>query len=105
MLPRLVYLIETVRKHYDLHLTTIRNEHAYYCCIAQLLETLLSRENRAVESTGQLKPAQAIYIFGDSHTLPLAWRKVSFVMLNIGLCKLATGVKAFHLRPESKFYR
>ena len=98
-----LYLIGTVET-YSLHSTTIRNEHAYYCCIAQLLESLFLGIIEP-ESTGQLKPAQAIYIFGDSHTLPLAWRKVSIRNAEYRFVpKLATGVKAFHLRPESKFY-
>jgi hypothetical protein len=30
-------LAEPTRAGRELHLTTIRNEHAYYCCIAQLM--------------------------------------------------------------------
>ena len=115
VIPRLVYLIEIVRKHFSLHKTTVRNEHAYYCCIAQLLVTLISNDNKQAtgklddetknETTPSITNEKPIYICGDSHTLPLAWRKVKLQNQDCRLIPaLATGVKAYHLRPESKFY-
>ena len=39
-LPSLIRLIEPVREVKDLHLTRVRNENAYYCCIAQLVSSM-----------------------------------------------------------------
>ena len=52
----------------DLHLTSIRNEQAYYCCVAQLMEFVhvpLPRE------------MPHIYMCGDSHSLSSAWHTVT----------------------------
>lgn len=44
----------------------IRNENAYYCCIAQLASSLPL----------PLPPLPSLYIVGDSHVLSPAWRTV-----------------------------
>jgi tetratricopeptide (TPR) repeat protein len=36
-MAELVSAVETVRRGREMHTTTVRNEHAYYCCIAQLM--------------------------------------------------------------------
>ena len=102
-LPGLIELIEPVRTSTakPLHQTLIRNEHAYYCCIVQLLETILP--------TLPILPKEALakplYMCGDSHSQPPAWH-----VLNIHgearllVPMLVTGMKCWHLRPESRFY-
>ena len=46
-----------------------------------------------------------MYVLGDSHTVPLSWQEISFkedvYILQPLLC---TGVKIWHLRPESSFF-
>lgn len=137
---------ETVRRGHLLHTTTVRNEHAYYCCIAQLLPQLQAAMGKALRvpaaSTGagsasaSASTASAgggagggagagvpvgaaasvtgdpIYVFGDSHTLATAWRTITVGDAEDGgssqgrllVPRLATGVKAWHLRPASRFY-
>lgn len=53
----------------DLHLTLARNEHAYYTLVSQVATTLGTK--RRVPG----KTATRIFAFGDSHSLPLAWRE------------------------------
>ncbi|OQR99083.1 hypothetical protein ACHHYP_07371 [Achlya hypogyna] len=99
-LPGLLCLVEPVRARvgHHLHETTIRNEHAYYCCIAQLL---------CVTEPPLVPPpvlaSEAIYVCGDSHTLPTAWRALPSQSLRF-VPALVTGLKHWHLRPESAFY-
>jgi len=90
-------LIEPLRTGKELHQTTIRNEHAYYCCITQLLKS-----NPVGIGNGKSNP---LIVIGDSHCLSPAWRNIKFGGVERELKPiLATGVKIFHLRPESKFY-
>ena len=93
----LVALIEPVRVGRKLHHTSIRNEAAYYCCVAQLMEQVVTKR----ESIGLPK----IYACGDSHVLPLAWQRMRVDGKETQIVpRLATGVKAWHLREESTFY-
>lgn len=84
------------REGRDLHLTTIRNEQAYFACIAQLVQDIVLPLDFALPS---------IYVVGDSHTLSCAWRTV-----DVGGTKyllrpfLVTGLKIWHLREGSNFY-
>ena len=80
----------------DLHLTLVRNENAYYCCIAQLCTSLPLP-----------LPAHAplLYFAGDSHSLPPAWRSLSWRgKQHLLRPVLVTGLKTWHLRPASEFY-
>ena len=47
-MAELVSAVETVRRGREMHTTTVRNEHAYYCCIAQLMSVpdLLAESNK-----------------------------------------------------------
>jgi tetratricopeptide (TPR) repeat protein len=129
-LPVLFQLLEPTRAASDksLHETSIRNEHAYYQCIAWVLA---ARADNATTYYAALGGAEAsvndvrllacvdpltspvlsqaaanpIYVCGDSHTIPLSW-----AVLKTGkgprllVPKLVTGAKHWHLRPDSKFY-
>ncbi|KAL4086206.1 hypothetical protein PRIC1_014337 [Phytophthora ramorum] len=102
VLPLLIRALEPIRLGRELHRTMIRNEHAYYACIAQLL---------SIEEALELNPplsensTDSIYVCGDSHTLATAWRKINVqnhpVLLRPAL---VTGLKHWHLRKESAFY-
>ena len=50
----------------DLHRTLIRNENAYYCCVAQLMTSMPL----------PLPALPVIYLVGDSHSLSPGWRIV-----------------------------
>lgn len=96
---RLVADVEPFRRASvaKLHETTIRNEHAYYCCVAQILA--VDPERRRGHGSRQ------IHVVGDSHALSPAWKRWtrgddSFVLVPA----LVTGLKHWHLRPETDFY-
>jgi len=95
LIPPLVELIEPAREGRELHLTTIRNEHAYYCCIAQLM----------LFHTMPLINYNPIYVAGDSHSMSPAWKTITVKgEKRLLYPKLVTGLKLWHLRPESKFF-
>ncbi|CAM9849488.1 unnamed protein product, partial [Laminaria digitata] len=83
-LPSLLSVFEPtrVRSVMPLHVTNIRNEQAYYCCIAQLLaEASRSSSSPAPPLLGPtVSPENAddmVYVCGDSHTLTPSWREVT----------------------------
>eukprot|EP00002_Diphylleia_rotans_P031256 TRINITY_DN6488_c0_g1_i1.p1 TRINITY_DN6488_c0_g1~~TRINITY_DN6488_c0_g1_i1.p1 ORF type:complete len:531 (+),score=117.81 TRINITY_DN6488_c0_g1_i1:681-2273(+) len=89
--------IASMREGRDLHLTSIRNEQAYFSCIHQLLEY------QKDPSSGQ--ECESIYVFGDSHSLSPAWQILTIKGKDYVLKPvLVTGLKMWHLRPESRFY-
>ena len=79
VVSKVIEVVEKARAGRELHTTSIRNEHAYYCCIKQLL--------------GFYKPPVKLftpfYVVGDSHSLPLSFHsfslQVCFFLLNIFL--------------------
>jgi tetratricopeptide (TPR) repeat protein len=82
-----------------LHESPIRNEAAYGSCIHLLL-------NQHLPGVPPSQPEeQPLFVLGDSHILPCAWRAVTFRgKPRLLVPCLVTGVKAFHLRPSSCFY-
>ena len=126
-LEALLKVVEPTRRNslIPLHQTAIRNEAAYYCCIAQVLseKKLKDVEIKSV-FTAESTSSNSIYVCGDSHVLPLAWSHItkptsssssldtasssssssSSLQSKILIPKLVTGVKHWHLRPNSKFY-
>eukprot|EP00903_Cladosiphon_okamuranus_P013727 g12780.t1 len=132
-LPQLLALVEPARLRslMPLHKTNIRNEQAYYCCIIQLLSCWSNSRSGAAAgslSGGEVKdagstasgreegkthptPAAAaaakdvVYVCGDSHTLTPAWHEVTIGgRPRVLRPALVTGLKHWHLRPESNFY-
>jgi hypothetical protein len=130
VLPGLYKVIEPVRlsSATSIHLTSIRNEHAYYQCIGQVLASRVEESSAAGASSSSRPeddpPFEAvnaafsdpqtqnetafknpIYFCGDSHTIPAAWSLVSVNSQQRMLVpKLVTGVKQWHLRKKSDFY-
>jgi len=93
---RLVELIEPKRKGYDWHVTNVRNEHAYYCCVTQLMEYVTLPVAR------HLPP---LYFVGDSHCLTAAWHTLTVhEQPRLLVPKLVTGLKCWHLREDSDFF-
>mmetsp|Transcript_11549 Transcript_11549/g.24756 ORF Transcript_11549/g.24756 Transcript_11549/m.24756 type:complete len:749 (-) Transcript_11549:834-3080(-) len=91
----LVRLVEPARRVKDLHLTRVRNENAYYCCVAMLLRSLPL----------PLPTLPLLYVAGDSHSLSPGWRTVPFQgQPHLLKPVLVTGLKAWHLREESDFF-
>uniref|UniRef100_A0A6B2L5B5 Uncharacterized protein n=1 Tax=Arcella intermedia TaxID=1963864 RepID=A0A6B2L5B5_9EUKA len=96
LIPRLSAIINPVREKRPMHTTTIRNEHAYYCCIDQLM---------VYHSNLPDKTLPYIYLAGDSHALTTAWQTINFKgSPHVIKPLLVTGLKCWHLRPESTFY-
>lgn len=82
-----------------LHKTLIRNEAAYYACAAQLMTSAPPPPYNADAA------AKPIYLVGDSHVMPAAWRHVTLRgEKRLLVPALVTGCKAWHLRPEGSFY-
>lgn len=94
-LPALIKLIEPAREVKDLHLTRVRNENAYYCCIAQLMTSMPL----------PLPVLPPLYLVGDSHSLSPAWRSVRYRGTeHLLVPRLVTGCKIWHLREASDFF-
>ncbi|KAH3732418.1 E3 ubiquitin-protein ligase [Pelomyxa schiedti] len=92
----LASLLETCREGRDLHLTVVRNEQAYFSCI---------HENTKLRQLPLTLTPQKIYLIGDSHCLSPAWKNVTHKGSSYTLHPyLVTGIKLWHLRPESRFY-
>lgn len=99
----LLCLIQQARRgKKDLHLTSVRNENAYFGCIKSLFPAL---PTTPAPEPGPDLVKNVVYVVGDSHCLPLAWQRITLggethTMVPL----LVTGCKAWHLRPESSFY-
>ncbi|KAK5575602.1 hypothetical protein RB653_006735 [Dictyostelium firmibasis] len=94
-LPELVALLEKTRVGRDLHMTSSRNENAYFCCISTLMPY----------KSLPLPKHRPIYIAGDSHCFSTAWTQITIQgEQRLFHPLLVTGLKMWHLRPSSKFY-
>eukprot|EP01133_Synstelium_polycarpum_P007419 gene7419-8679_t len=94
-LPKLVRILEPTRRERNLHLTTVRNEHAYFCCISQLM----THKQLPVPND------RPIYIAGDSHAMTTSWTSATIGgEARLFHPLLTTGLKMWHLRPSSKFF-
>ncbi|EFA78366.1 hypothetical protein PPL_09017 [Heterostelium album PN500] len=94
-LPLLITALEPLRKDRNLHMTTARNEHAYFCCVSQLM----------VHKQLPIISAPPIYIAGDSHALTTSWSSITINgQPRLFHPLLTTGLKMWHLRPASKFF-
>lgn len=65
------------------------------------------RSSRGGGENDENDGVEVIYVCGDSHTLPLSWAvlpRESSSAPCLLVPKLVTGVKHWHLRPESNFY-
>jgi hypothetical protein len=79
-----------------MHTTLIRNEHAYFMQIAQVIQHI----PRPVPTDLPL-----LYLAGDSHSMSSAWQTIEYQgRQHLIRPLLVTGLKAWHLRPESRFY-
>ncbi len=98
--------VETVGR--DLHKTLIRNEAAYFGCVRELVSMLPSPRpaqagERCIEDSTKQPP---IYVVGDSHSLSCGWHTIEDHNGHIRILRpmLVTGLKCWHMRPESRFY-
>lgn len=108
-LPRLISLIEPVRVGKELHRTAIRNEQAYYSCIAQLLSIterfVAPRSDIRADNKAAAPDPHTMFVCGDSHTLATAWREIRVQGESMLLRPaLVTGLKHWHLRERAVFY-
>lgn len=87
-------LVNPTREGRPMHTTTIRNEHAYFCCINQLM---------SFHELPKEKGLPMLYLSGDSHALVTAWQYINFKgQKHIIKPLLVTGLKCWHLRPDRK---
>lgn len=120
-LPTMITLIERIRakSQVALHETLVRNELAYYQDIVQILSVrshvaLYGLPDVSFALNDPLKSnkpewvqarQRPLYLCGDSHCLSGGWSILDVHSLpRLVIPKLVTGVKHWHLRPESKFY-
>ena len=100
-LPGLVVLLDPLRRRKALHTTLIRNEHAYFCTVAQLMQHAAV----PVEAPASAEPTSRIFVCGDSHSLTPSWSYLTLggerrLLVNA----LVTGLKCWHLRDGTHFY-
>ncbi|KAK9816213.1 hypothetical protein WJX74_009091 [Apatococcus lobatus] len=85
-----------------LHTTMIRNEAAYFGCCAQLLQT---HPPPSLLQPAETEPPKPIYLCGDSHCLPGAWRHVHLQgHRRVLVPALVTGCKIWHMRDAGVFF-
>jgi tetratricopeptide (TPR) repeat protein len=121
---RLIEGVELLRQsfleihHTPLHSTSIRNEHAYYLCLCQVLSTIQQRPSSLPTfpyyESSYFNHNRPIFLCGDSHCLSAAWSLISVPcdlsdsqsprQSRLLIPKLVTGLKQWHLRPNSDFY-
>ena len=109
VIPSLVRVIERIRRRSTspLHTTSIRNEHAYYMCVCQVMAAMQDQDTSLPHSpfNNTFSDAKPLYVVGDSHCLSSAWSVLTLRgEKRLVVPKLVTGVKQWHLRPESDFY-
>ncbi|CAL1154169.1 unnamed protein product [Cladocopium goreaui] len=100
ILRRLCAMLERCCKGHELHMTSVRNENAYFSCI----KDILMQESKAPipKAPASFKP---MFIVGDSHVLSFAWQFLEFDDEHFMLVPLLiTGAKIWHLREDSRFY-
>ena len=100
-LSSLIERLEPLRKDKQLHLTVIRNEHAYYSTVAQCIQSsLMPPINAALDDCSSL-----IHCIGDSHCLSSAWQPITVNDRPRSFRPwLVTGMKCWHMRADCKFY-
>jgi hypothetical protein len=100
--------VETLGR--ELHTTLIRNEAAYFGCVKELVGMLPpplgSAPKQAAEGHADTTQQQPIYVVGDSHSLSCAWHTIEDYSEHKRVLRpmLVTGLKCWHMRPESRFY-
>jgi len=104
VLPTLINLLEPLRVDRDLHLTPIRNEHAYYSSLAQMMRDI---PFPLPHTLAHAPLEDSIYVCGDSHCMSAAWQVIKVdahprPMLLVP--RLVTGLKVWHLRPSCRFF-
>lgn len=109
LVPHLVRAIEPIRRRakVPIHSTNVRNEHAYYMCICQVMWTLQNQHSPLSFSpfNSSQEATKPLYVVGDSHCLSCAWSLLNVAgEMRVLVPKLVTGVKQWHLRQKSDFY-
>lgn len=100
-IPACLHLIEPLRLGRALHTTSMNNEHAYYCCIAQVMREIPF----PVIQKGVQK--DIIYMCADSHSLSSAWQTLNIKGRDkpvLIVPKLVTGLKCWNLREDTRFF-
>ena len=92
----------------ELHKTLIRNEAAYFGCVRELVGMLPLAGTAQADEAGSADTTKQppIYVVGDSHSLSCGWRTIEDHNGRKRILRpmLVTGLKCWHMRPESRFY-
>jgi len=105
VLSNLCNMLDESRKGHDLHKTPVRNEHAYFSCIVDIVKRQWSPP---IDRNVQLA---RLFAVGDSHVLSSAWQTLDLAVAgqerpcrHVIVPRLVTGLKLWHLQPKSRFY-
>lgn len=105
---QLCRLIQPLRENRELHKTLVRNEHAFFACVFEIVKELaaLPDSSNLLPAVAALETARAgdrkLFVVGDSHVLPLAWHRLADGRVIHPL--LVTGCKIWHLRKAGRFF-
>jgi tetratricopeptide (TPR) repeat protein len=120
-LPALVHAVNALRiQDPNLHLTSARNEQSYFTTVLLALQYLDPPATRELTSAATSGTKSTLYWVGDSHAVPAAWHVLfatppspaasaaaataAVATPRLIVPRLVTGIKVWHLRPESNFY-
>jgi hypothetical protein len=96
LIIHLANILNPVRAGRKIHETLVRNEHAYFACIDDLMKYHTLPLDFSLPT---------IYFAGDSHSLAVTYQKVIYQgQEHLILPLLVTGMKCWHLRPGATFY-
>jgi len=100
ILPDICKLTNTACEGRDIHDTTIKNENAYFSCITGLMSYHASTIEHPPSAS-----LSRLYVAGDSHSMAPAWHLMQLRgKAHLVQPLLVTGLKIWHLRPESRFF-
>jgi hypothetical protein len=108
LLVPLIELLHVESVGRDLHKTLIRNEAAYFGCVRELVGMLPPPQSAQTSEGGDQNTTKQppIYVVGDSHSLSCGWHTIEDHNGHDRILRpmLVTGLKCWHMRPESRFY-
>lgn len=81
VIPSLLKRLEPCCHGRNLHLTNIRNEAAYFTCIAEIFRSW-SKSPVSLHQRADLSERKFIYYLGDSHCIPPAWQEIHIMVRN-----------------------
>jgi len=107
VIPPIIEAVEEFRWFEKFSRTMMKNEHAYYTTITLAMQHM---NGPAVPDPrpllGDGNPTEGkLYVCADSHSMPMSWQQVTIDGVpTVTVNRLVTGLKIWHMRPESNFF-